>query len=101
MTASSDDFASLWAYCTEHGRAVPRDWHRLYQMLADKRQLPSGGWEPPLPLILAAWHHAMPIEKQLRFREHIQWAADRGQVDQIAAYLRGLREDEWWHFGEL
>ncbi len=70
-------------------------------MLADKRQKPSGGWEPPLPLILAAWHETMPIAKQLRFKEHVQWAADHGQLDQLGAYLRALREDEWFHLGEL
>jgi len=43
----------------------------------------------------------MPIAKQLRFKEHVQWAADHGQLDQLGAYLRALREDEWFHLGEL
>jgi hypothetical protein len=98
---SSETFNSLWAYCSENRRAIPRDWLRLYEMLADKKQKPSGGWEPPLPLILGAWHETMPIEKQLRFKEHIQWAADHNQLDEVGTYLRSLSEREWFHFGEL
>lgn len=101
MTEHSETFNSLWAYCSENERAIPQDWKRLYDMLADKRRSPSGGWEPPLPLILAAWDCTMPIEKQLRFKEHIQWACEHGQANQIGNWLRSLREDEWFHFGEL
>jgi hypothetical protein len=68
-------------------------------MLTNNRQQPSWGWEPPLPLILAAWHVTMPIEKQLRFKEHIQWSHDNGQIDEIGRYLRSLPEQ--YHFGEL
>ncbi len=38
--------------------------------------------------------------KQIRFKEHIQWAADNDQIDEIGKYLRSLNEDEWFHFGE-
>jgi hypothetical protein len=101
MKTSPESFNSLLAYCSENRRAIPRDWLRFYEMLADKKQKPSGGWEPPLPLILAAWHETMPIEKQLRFKEHIQWAADHNQLDEVGTYLRALSELEWFHFGEL
>ena len=79
---------------------MPRQWSRLYELLNNKRQKPSGGWEPPLPLILAAWHHAMPIEKQLRFKEHLEWARQHDQLAQIGEFLRALPEDQWCHFGE-
>jgi hypothetical protein len=101
MTTSPETFNLLWAYCTANKRVIPRDWQRLYGMLADKKQKPSGGWEPPLPLILAAWHETVPIEKQVRFEEHVQWAADHNQLDEIGAYLRALPEEQWFHFGEL
>jgi hypothetical protein len=101
MTIPSETFDSLWACCSANTRVIPRDWQKFYEMLADKRQQPSGGWEPALPLILAAWHDTMPIEKQLRFKEHVQWAEDHKQLDQVGTYLRALREDEWFHFGEL
>ena len=43
----------------------------------------------------------MPIEKQLRFKEHIQWANENEQIEEIGKYLRGLLEEEWYHFGEI
>jgi len=98
---SAESFETLWSYCSSNRRAIPRDWQKLYDMLVNKRQKPSGGWEPPLPLILAAWHVTSPLEKQLRFKEHIQWAESNGQLDQIGEYLRSLPEEDWYHFGEL
>lgn len=94
-------FESVWDYCQENNRAIPRDWNALYQRLKNKRQRPTGGWEPSLPLILAAWDTTMPIEKVLRFREHIEWAETQGQLVEIYDYLIGLSEEEWFHFGEL
>jgi DNA modification methylase len=96
-----ETFESLWDCCTINNRLIPKDWQKLYNMLKNKRQKPSGGWEPALPLVLAAWHNTMPIEKQLRFKEHIQWAAENGQIEEIGAYIRSLSEENWYHFGEL
>ena len=101
MDTTPESFDTLWEYCTANGRAIPRDWNKLYQMLANKRQKALGGWTPPLPLILASWNVTMPIEKQLRFKEHIQWAQDNQQAAEIGIYLRSLPEDQWYHFGEL
>lgn len=92
---------TLWEYCIENNRAIPKDWQQFYELLKNKKQKPSGGWEPSLSLILAAWHETMPIEKQLRFKEHVEWAVKNGQTEEASKYLRGLREDEWFHFGEL
>ena len=96
-----ETFESLWEYCQTNARAIPRDWNALYNMLKNKRQKPSGGWEPPLPLILAAWHTTIPLEKHLRFRQHLEWADQQNQLDEIGAYLRTLSEDDWFHFDEL
>ncbi len=96
-----ETFETLWQYCLENNRVIPTDWNGLYNRLKNKKQKPSGGWEPSLPLILAAWDVTIPIEKQLRFKEHIKWAADNGQIEEIGLYLRSLTEDKWYHFGEL
>lgn len=96
-----ESFESLWEYCILNNRVVPKDWHKLYEMLVNKRRNPSGGWIPALPLILAAWHCTAPIEKQLRFKEHIQWANENGQINEVGSYIRSLPEDEWYHFGEI
>ena len=103
MNTPADSFAALWQYCTAENRLVPMPpyWSQLYGMLKNTRQKASGGWEPPLPLILAAWQHSMPIEKQLRFQEHIRWAEAQGQLAEVGAFLRSLPEDHWCHFGEI
>ncbi|MEP2774426.1 MAG: hypothetical protein ABJQ29_15640 [Luteolibacter sp.] len=103
MKNSIEAFDSLWIQCTTNNRLVPipEQWNKLYGMLKKTRQNPSGGWEPPLPLILAAWHHSMPFEKQLRFKEHLQWAEKEGQLNEIGAFLRSLQEEEWCHLGEV
>lgn len=80
---------------------MPLKWYGLFRMLKNRRQKPSGGWEPSLPLILAAWYDTMPVEKQLRFKEHIQWASDNSQIEEVGKYLRELSEDDWTHFGEV
>ncbi len=96
-----ETFDTLWTYCTAEKRAIPKDWNKLYNMLNDKTQKPTGGWIPSLPLILAAWHCTTPLDKHLRFKEHVQWACDHGQVDEVACYLRALPEDGWYHFVEF
>jgi len=103
MSDTAAAFDALWADCTAHSRLVPmpQQWNRLYGLLKNTRQKPSGGWEPPLPLILAAWHHSLPKEKQLRFKEHLEWAQQNDQLDQIGAFVRALPEDQWCHFGEV
>jgi hypothetical protein len=80
---------------------MPIRWDGLHKMLRGTRRTPSGGLEPAAPLILAAWHCTSTMEKQRRFREHIEWAAEQGQLVEVADYLRGLSETEWCHFGEV
>ncbi len=77
----------------------PQPWQALYDLLPNKRRK-GGGWEPALPLILAAWWDTPSMMKALRFREHIEWAADQGCLDQVYAYLSGLNEEQWHHLDE-
>ena len=97
----SEDLDSLWSYCNQKERVVPRDWNKFYKMLANTYQLPNGGWVPALPLILAAWHETDADQKQQRFREHLEWAGSQDQLGMIGAYLRSLHEAEWYHHSEL
>ena len=80
---------------------TPTKWNDLFGMLRNTKQNPDGGWTPSLPLILAAWHDTRPIEKQLKFKEHIQYALDNNQLEEVGKYLRSLIEKEWTHFGEI
>ena len=77
---------------------MPSAWHELYRMLKNTRQKASGSWEPAAPLILAAWYDTPIATKSSRFLEHLRWARDHDQLQEIGEYLRSLREDEWYHF---
>jgi len=92
---------NLIAYSRENGRVCPQPtyWNELWEMLPDRRQI-GAGWEPPLPLILGAWHYATNMEKMMRLAEHIQWAAKHGKLAEASAFLRHLVECDWHHRGD-
>ena len=78
---------------------LPNRWQELYDMLPNK-QRQGLGWKPALPLILAAWWDTPALSKMLRLREHIEWAAAHGCLDDVYSFLCSLPEDEWHHIGE-
>jgi hypothetical protein len=92
---------SLIAYCREGGRVcpMPRHWTTLWEMLPERRLI-GGGWEPSLPLILAAWDETPAMPKMHRLSEHIKWAEKHNALDTVAAFLKRLSEEEWHHTGE-
>jgi hypothetical protein len=77
----------------------PQKWQQLYDLLPDKEQK-GAGWEPSLPLILAAWWDTPAMSKLLRLREHIEWAAAHGCLEQVHSFLLALPEEQWHHIGE-
>lgn len=77
----------------------PNEWLKLYEMLPRKRR-EDGGWEPSLPLILAAWWDTPALSKMVRLREHIEWASTHGCLEQVYTFLRQLQESEWHHVGD-
>jgi hypothetical protein len=99
MSELSDKAKALVDYCNGNGRFCPQPqpWTQLWEMLPDRERKPSGGWNPPLPLILAVWWDTTGLEKMLRLRDHIQWADVHGAIDGVDAYLRGLSEEMWFH----
>ena len=92
---------SLVAYCRENNRVcpLPPHWSRLWETLPNRAQT-GAGWQPPLPLILAAWHDTPAMLKILRLAEHIEWAAQHGALESAGKFLRELREEDWFHIGE-
>ena len=78
---------------------MPMRWNSLYGLLPD-RQRRGAGWEPPVPLILAAWHETPALFKALRLKEHLGWAASHGAIDQVYSYIQTLHESDWYHYGE-
>ena len=95
----SDKVQSLIEYSSQNGRICPQPkvWKELWELLPKKTRNSSGGWEPPLPLILGAWWYATGLEKILRLRDHICWADEHGVIDQVDTFLRDLSEEDWFH----
>lgn len=73
----------------------PAKWQQLYDMLPDKKRS-----EPPPPLLDAAWNDTPSIPKRMCFREHIEWAASHGCLQQVFTFMKNLPESEWHHMGE-
>jgi len=86
------------AYCRENKRVCPQPdkWNELWEMLPERRRI-GHGWEPPLPLILVAWHHTSDLQKMLRLEEHLAWAETHHCLTAVAAFLRNLDEQDWHH----
>ena len=97
----SETVDSLIAYCRVNERVCPKPtlWNSLWESLPNRKRI-GLGWEPPAPLILAAWHETPAMLKMGRLEEHIKWADQHGAMGEIAAFLRGLKEEDWHHFGE-
>ena len=97
----NDTVPALIAYCRKNGRVcpLPLKWHALWEALPERRRVGTG-WEPPLPIILDAWHYASNLEKMIRLAEHIQWASRHNQLVQVSTFLRGLTEAEWHHLDD-
>jgi hypothetical protein len=59
--------ADLMTEASKDGRVCPQPmiWNQLWELLPDRRRV-GAGWEPPLPLILAAWWEASDSDKRSR-----------------------------------
>jgi len=77
----------------------PSKWQQLYELLPARQRI-GNGWQPALPLILAAWWDTPDLLKIARLQEHLNWAAAHGALDAVYAFLCTLPESEWHHLGE-
>ena len=91
--------SNLIDFCKSNNRIVPRDWYKLYKMLPNQKRK-GGGWDPSLPLILAAWDCTTEEQKQERFFYHLKYAETHGVLDRVSRFLINLSETEWYHSGE-
>jgi hypothetical protein len=89
---------SLVDFCKSNGRVCPQPvkWNELWQMLPDRKRAGTG-WQPPVPLILAAWSETSTEAKQQRLKEHLVYAEQRGILGEVERFLRNLPEDNWFH----
>jgi len=88
--------------CSRTNRICPQPikWGELWELLPGRKQKPSGGWGPALPLILAAWWEAGNCAKHQRFKEHLSWAESKGVIDKVEDFLDNLSEEDWFHEGD-
>jgi hypothetical protein len=95
---NEDNAENLITYSRENNRVCPEPshWNELWEMLPDRHRIGSG-WEPPLPLILGAWNYTSNLEKMMRLSEHIRWADEHGKLEEVSAFLKGLKESDWHH----
>lgn len=94
---SENHLNKLIKYTTSKGRVcpMPQQWTKLWEMLPNKERV-GAGWQPSLPLILAAWYDTSDREKRNRLLSHIKYASEQGVLNQIDEYLRSLSKDEWY-----
>lgn len=97
MTTKNDKLTVLLEYVKSDGRVcpMPNYWNELWEMLPARKQKNSGGWEPSLPLILAAWWDVPALPKMVRLIEHIKYAANYDVLDEVDTYIRSLKPNQW------
>jgi len=69
-------------------------WNRLWELLPNRRRL-GLGWEPPLPLILAAWWESSDSDKRNRFHFHLRWTSDHGSTEPVADRRADMKAEDW------
>jgi hypothetical protein len=87
--------------CRRNNRVCPTPpkWQQLYQLLAAKAH-EGGRSPPPEPLTGEAWLNTPALAKRMSFRDHIEWAAAHGCIDEVFGFVKRLPEDHWHHMGE-
>ena len=92
-----DELKLLIEYIQSDGRICPMPdyWNKLWQMLPERKQKENGGWNPSLPLILAAWWNTTTEQKRERLIQHIQHAANHDILEKVDSFLRKLSSDQW------
>jgi hypothetical protein len=73
----------------------PLQWVRLYALLPDCQP-----GSPSPPLHGRTLNETSSLGKRMVLREQIEWAAARGGLDTVMAYLSGLSEQDWHHMDE-
>ena len=92
-----DKLKSLIRYIQSEERVCPMPifWKNLYELLPECKQKENGGWEPPVPLILAAWWDTTAEQKRERLVVHIKHAVNNNVLNAVDKFLRKLTPDQW------
>ncbi len=94
--------SDLLDYVQADERVCPTQekWRELWEMLPG-RIIAGAGCYPDPALIYDKWLNSSDEQKQQRLMFHIEYAAEHGALEPVEQYLRGLREKDWLHKGEL
>ena len=74
---------------------VEAEWLRLQALLTE-----YGGGHAPPSMQGAAFRRGLPLAKRIAVREQVEWAAERGCLLQVYAFLEALPEDRWVHMDD-
>lgn len=77
----------------------PAQWQQLYEMLAGSADASSAARLGD-PLIGESWKQTTSLAKRLVFKDHVEWAAAHGQINELFAFIKALPEDQWHHMGD-
>lgn len=75
---------------------MPDAWQALHELLGAQQQ---HGPAAPAPIDGPAWGVVSPMQKRLRLRDQMEWAEAAGALAAVHAFLVGLPEEQWLHFG--
>jgi hypothetical protein len=91
-------FDSITEYVQAERRICPQPthWNTLWGMLPHRQQI-GAGWQPPPPLILAAWSDASDTQKRERLLLHLRYAEEHGAIESVAKFLRSLSPSDWYY----
>jgi hypothetical protein len=89
-------FEHLMVEANKDGRVCPQPmvWNRLWELLPNRRRV-GPGWEPPPPLILAAWWETSDSDKRGRFHLHLRWASEHGAIESVTNLLSSMKPEDW------
>jgi hypothetical protein len=73
---------------------LPAIWKQVWDYLPNK-----GTTLSEVPATAAEWARLPPLQKRSRLREHLEFAASQGVLQQVYDALRKLPEDRWHHMG--
>lgn len=74
---------------------LPSIWKQLHDALPAKSPKLA-----PVPLTSQEWKQTPALEKRTRLRQHVEWAAAHGALQQVHDLLAALPENKWQHMGD-
>ncbi|HEX7891689.1 MAG TPA: hypothetical protein VF522_20230 [Ramlibacter sp.] len=73
----------------------PPKWSQLYRELGGPRHA-----DLPPPPVDWIWTKLSSLQKRLFFREYLEWAQQRGELQAVARFMDTLSETDWVHMGD-